>query len=43
MEKAKASCKSKILEVRLARTEAARPKEIKIAVEEGPTTIVGQN
>lgn len=42
-EKAKASFKNGILEVRLARTEAAKAKEIKIAVEEGPTTSVGQN
>ena len=42
-EKAKASFKNGILEVRLARTEAAKPKEIKIAVEEGPTTSGRQN
>jgi|InoplaM3SAM_1038581.scaffolds.fasta_scaffold35314_1 hypothetical protein len=32
-----------ILEVRLPKPEAARSKEIKVAVEEGPTTSVGQN
>jgi HSP20 family protein len=37
-EKAKASFKNGILEVRLPKTEAAKPKEIKVAVEEGPIT-----
>ena len=40
-EKATASFKNGILEVRLARTEVAKPKEIKVAVEEEPTTSVG--
>jgi HSP20 family protein len=42
-EKAKASFKNGILEVRLPKTEVAKPKEIKVAVEEGPITSVGQN
>jgi len=40
-EKAKASFKNGILEVRLPKTEVAKAKEIKVAVEEGPS--VGQN
>jgi HSP20 family molecular chaperone IbpA len=42
-EKAKASFKNGILEVRLPKTEVAKAKEIKVAVEEGPITSVGQN
>jgi HSP20 family protein len=42
-EKAKASFRSGILEVRLPKTEVAKAKEIKVAVEEGPTTNVGRN
>lgn len=42
-EKTKASFKNGILEVRLPKTEVAKAKEIKVAVEEGPTTSMGQN
>lgn len=42
-EKATASLKNGILEVRLPKTEAARLKEIKVAVREQPTTSVGRN
>jgi HSP20 family protein len=42
-EKAKASFKNGILEVRLPKSEVAKPKEIKVAVAEGPITSVGQN
>jgi HSP20 family protein len=42
-EKAKASFKNGILEVRLPKSEVAKAKEIKVPVEEGPITSVGQN
>ena len=41
-EKAKASFRNGILEVRLPKTEAAKAKRIKVAIE-GPTTSVGRN
>jgi HSP20 family protein len=41
-EKVKASFRNGILEVRLPKTEAAKAKRIKVAIE-GPTTGVGRN
>jgi HSP20 family protein len=42
-EKVKASFKNGVLEIRLPVAETAKAKSIKVKVEEGPTTSVGQN
>ena len=42
-EKVSASFKNGVLEIRLPVAEAAKAKTIKVKVEEGPTTSIGQN
>jgi len=42
-EKVKASFKNGVLEIRLPVAETAKAKSIKVKVEEGPTTSIGQN
>ena len=42
-EQVKASFKNGVLEIRLPVAEAAKAKTIKVEVEEGPTTSIGQN
>jgi HSP20 family protein len=42
-EKVKTSFTNGVLEIRLPIAETAKPKSIKVKVEEGPTTTIGQD
>jgi HSP20 family protein len=42
-EKVKASFKNGVLEIRLSVAETAKAKTIKVKIEEGPTTTIGQD